>query len=222
MEEHQEEIWKSIIIEQNGVIYDFTGLYMVSNLGRVKSLNYNHGGNEKVLKPVYGHHSYVTVCLTKNGKHTNFKVHRLVATAFIPNPDNLPVVNHKDENPANNNVDNLEWCTIKYNTQYSAYKISEAKTGISRSEETKQKLRDAVPHGKNHCKARAIICLNTLEVFDTCRDATKWCGLKSGSSIRRCCRDCDATAGEHPETGERLRWAYYDEWLKLQEEENDK
>lgn len=58
---------------------------------------------------------YKQVVLYKNKKHKTVAVHRLVAEAFIPNPDNLPQVNHKDENPSNNNVNNLEWCTCKYN-----------------------------------------------------------------------------------------------------------
>lgn len=61
---------------------------------------------------------YKQVCLTKDNKKSTKKIHRLVAMAFIPNPDNLPCVNHKDENKANNNVDNLEWCSFEYNTKY--------------------------------------------------------------------------------------------------------
>ena len=105
------EIWKDI--------KDYEGLYQVSNIGRVKSL-YNGRHNlyrEKILKPGKKN-SYYFVVLSKNNTRTQFLVHRLVAEAFIPNTDNLPQVNHKDENKLNNSVDNLEWCTAKYNINY--------------------------------------------------------------------------------------------------------
>ena len=104
-----EEIWK--------MIPGYEGLYMVSNLGRVKSLNYRHTGKEHILKQQIIN-KYKTVCLSNGGYQKTLKVHRLVAMAFIPNPDNLPEVNHKDENKFNNCVENLEWCTAKYNSNY--------------------------------------------------------------------------------------------------------
>ena len=96
----------------------YEGYYMVSNLGNVKSLNYRGTGKEKILKPQKTGDSYLQVHLYLDGKGKFYLVHRLVAQAFLPNPDNLPEVNHKDENPKNNNVDNLEWCTSKYNSNY--------------------------------------------------------------------------------------------------------
>lgn len=71
-----------------------------------------------VLNPSKFKNGYLCVSLYKNRKKKTFHVHRLVAEAFIPNPDNLPCVNHKDENKANNSVENLEWCTNKYNNSY--------------------------------------------------------------------------------------------------------
>ena len=90
--------------------------YMVSNQGKVKSLprKTTRGG---ILKPD-NNKGYLRVTLSINGKKKHYFVHDLVAKCFIPNPDNLPQVNHKDENPLNNNVDNLEWCTIEYNLLY--------------------------------------------------------------------------------------------------------
>ena len=102
----------------------FEGLYQVSNLGRVRSLNYLHTGKERVLKQCKNNHGYQQVTLYKDGKVKKGKVHRLVAEAFIPNPDGLPCVNHIDECKTNNIVTNLEWCTVKYNTNYG--------TGIER------------------------------------------------------------------------------------------
>ena len=101
------EIWKDI--------KDYEGHYQVSNLSRVKSIKF---GKERILKPVTDRHGYLIVGLWKNNKQKTYKVHRLVAEAFLPNPDNLPQVNHKDENPLNNNVNNLEWCNSKYNNTY--------------------------------------------------------------------------------------------------------
>lgn len=105
-----EEIWKDI--------QGYEGLYQVSNLGRVKSLNYNHTGKEKlriIRKDKYG---YMYVILYKNKTYKHFTIHRLVANAFIDNPKNLPQINHIDENKENNCVNNLEWCTSKYNINY--------------------------------------------------------------------------------------------------------
>lgn len=100
--------------------------YMVSNKGRVKSLgrwvNYKNKGKrwkkEKIMKPSVDKIGYLLIGLWKNGKQKFFTVHRLVAQAFIPNPNNLPQVNHKDENKENNVVKNLEYCDAKYNNNY--------------------------------------------------------------------------------------------------------
>ena len=103
----ENEIWKDI----DG----YKGLYQVSNLGRVKSLHHN---KEKILKGSYTKEGYHLISLSKEGTQKRYLVHRLVATAFIPNLYKLECVNHKDENPRNNNVDNLEWCTKAYNNCY--------------------------------------------------------------------------------------------------------
>lgn len=73
---------------------------------------------ERIRKCEVGSNGYLHVLLCKNGKYITHNVHRLVAETFIPNPDNLPEINHKDENKENNCVDNLEWCTRKYNMNY--------------------------------------------------------------------------------------------------------
>ena len=88
------------------------GLYLISDTGKVFSVRTN-----KVLKTGY-RVGYEHVELNINGKAKKHYVHRLVAEAFIPNPNGYDVVNHKDENPANNRADNLEWCTQKYNVNY--------------------------------------------------------------------------------------------------------
>lgn len=111
------EIWKDAI--------GYEGLYMVSNFGRVKSLpklsnNKRYITEEKILSPrVCGtQREYLAVALHKNEKTKQCKIHRLVAMAFIPNPEGYNEINHKDENKGNNMVDNLEWCSRSYNVNY--------------------------------------------------------------------------------------------------------
>lgn len=96
-------------------IKGYEGKYQVSNLGNVKSLHYNNTNKEKVLKTTLHKDGYLFVSL---GHDKTKSIHRLVAETFIPNPDNMPIVNHKDENKQNNSVDNLEWCSYKYNSNY--------------------------------------------------------------------------------------------------------
>ena len=103
----EEEIWCTI--------KGYESLYEVSDQGRVRSLKF---GKERILKPQRIKTGYLKVCLCKNGEIKQCLVHRLVAQAFIPNPQNLPEVNHKDENKTNNSVQNLEWCDRKYNQNY--------------------------------------------------------------------------------------------------------
>ena len=102
-----EEIWKDI--------KGFEGLYQVSDQGRVKSLKF---GKERILKPQRDKNGYLLVDLCKNKESKKCKVHRLVCQTFLINPQNLPQVNHKDEDKTNNRVDNLEWCDRKYNSNY--------------------------------------------------------------------------------------------------------
>lgn len=94
----------------------FDGLYEVSNYGRVKSLKRNTTRGGIMKSHVNKGYEYVHLC--KNGKHKNAKVHRLVAIAFIPNPEAKPEVNHKDENKLNNHATNLEWATPKENINH--------------------------------------------------------------------------------------------------------
>lgn len=113
------EEWKSIP--------GYEGLYEVSSYGRVKSLDrYVKVKSKsyrlqkgKMLSPIKNKYGYLQVFLCCNGKYKIISVHRLVAEAFIPNPDNLPIINHLDEDKSNNRVENLEWCSHRYNSNYN-------------------------------------------------------------------------------------------------------
>lgn len=94
-------------------IAGYEGLYAITSCGKVWSYR-----NECFLKPKIRGRGYLTVNLWKDGVFKTKKIHRLVAEAFIPNPDNLPQVNHRDENKTNNCLQNLEWCDAKYNNNY--------------------------------------------------------------------------------------------------------
>ena len=146
------ENWKAIA--------GYEGLYEVSDMGRVKSLNYNHTGKEKILKLKKSHCGYLNVNICKDGHAKSVRIHRLVATAFISNPHNLETINHKDEDKTNNSVENLEWCTRGYNNTYNNKAI---KIGL--------KLR-------NNERSRALIALdennNIIYEFPSVREAARF------------------------------------------------
>ena len=160
----KKEYWKPVV--------GYEGLYEVSNWGRVKSLNYNHTGKGKILKQNQIMNGYKSVMLCKDGKRKNYLVHRLVAEAFIPNPDNLPQVNHKDENKTNNNVDNLEWCDAKYNHNYGTINERISKSQIN---------------GK---RSKIVIQYNLDGTFVREWPSTMECGRNGydQSSVADCCR----------------------------------
>lgn len=111
-----EVVWKPVV--------GFEGLYEVSSLGRVR----NKKG--EILKQRIKRTNctcYKSVDLWKDGRYHKKYIHRLLAEAFIPNPDNLPMVNHKDEDGTNNFIDNLEWCTREYNVNYGTAKRAQSK-----------------------------------------------------------------------------------------------
>ena len=105
-------------------------MYKISTFGRVKSLYTN-----KILKPV-NKNGYMFVTLVEGDKKYSRAIHRLVAKAFIANPNRYPMINHKDENKANNIITNLEWCNTEYNVNYG--------TGIERRENSRLKFKHPV------------------------------------------------------------------------------
>lgn len=117
----KKEIWKDI--------KGYEGKYQISNFGRVKSLPRNGTINkERILKTKLTKFGYERVYLRNKNTRTWFLIHRLVAMYFIPNPDNLPQVNHKDECKTNNHVENLEWCDGFYNQSYGTVNIRRVAT----------------------------------------------------------------------------------------------
>ena len=151
----------------------------MSNLGNVKSLdrieahktrwgqdiNFSHTG--KVLQQRTTYEGYYKVPLTVRGRCVHQNVHRLVASAFLPNPQKLPCVNHKDCNTKNNCVDNLEWCDYSYNSQYM-FKQGRARGSVKPSRRVRNSLG---------------------EDFDSICEAARQYGSKTlASQISRCCR----------------------------------
>lgn len=125
------EIWKDI--------YGYEGIYQVSNFGQVRRLCKN---DNRIIKQEINR-GYKRVCLSYKNVKKHFLVHRLVAFAFIPNPNNYPIINHKDENKLNNNVDNLEWCTHQYNLNYNGNRercVKTRKENYVMTDETRKKL----------------------------------------------------------------------------------
>ena len=104
-------------------IKGYEGLYQISNFGEVISLWFRNGTSKRkrnlILKTASDKDGYQHVTLCKNNIKKSCRVHQLVAREFIENPNNLPLINHKDENKKNNKSDNLEWCDVKYNTNYN-------------------------------------------------------------------------------------------------------
>ena len=157
------EHWKAIA--------GYEGLYEVSDQGRVKSLKF---GKEKILKPRETHGGYLKVALCKDGKVEQSKIHRLVAKAFIPNPNNLGTVNHKDEVKTNNTVSNLEWMSIKDNNNYGT---------------RNKRLSETQINDKNKSKEVQMFDKSTGELLDTfpsLMEAGRVTGINQGN-ISKCC-----------------------------------
>ena len=199
-------------------IKGYEGLYQISNLGRIKSLNYNRTKKEKILSNSTNRKGYLFVILYKNGKKKSFKVHRLVAIHFIENPNNYFQVNHKDENKSNNRVDNLEWCTQEYNLNYGTRnkRISEKMKGYKHIKETKKKISEKMKgkhEGSKHPSSRKVQCITTGKKFNCIKDAGEYYGLSQSitdAGITKCCQGKLKSAGKHPITEEKLKWKYID------------
>ena len=140
MKEPIEEIWRDVV--------GFEGIYQVSNTGIVRRIYPN---KTKILKQCKAggrtNKEYLYVNMSANGKYRSSSVHRLVAEAFIPNPEGLPQVNHIDEDKFNNCVGNLEWCDASYNNRYGT-KISRGVNTMKKSRRIDKKLEKIMTSGK--------------------------------------------------------------------------
>lgn len=200
-------------------IAGYEGYYEVDQFGRVFSVDrvitvddngrkYKKTLNGRQMKQSMHDHGYKTVSLTRDGKTKMYFVHRLVAKAFISNPNNLPMVNHKDEDKTNNFVENLEWCTNEYNLSYGTAKMRRARKlkGVKLSEEHKRKIVDGMrSHYKEHeCSAKGRRCENGKgvilldeygqeKIFETISDAADYVG-GAYQNIAACCNGKRKTA----------------------------
>lgn len=190
------EIWKDI--------KGYEGMYQISSFGRVKSLErvveYLYNGNKKtkrikeqILKPQQIKKGYLVVGLSKNNKHTHALISRLVAEAFIPNPENKPQVDHINTDVTDNRVENLRWCTQQENTDNP---ISKAKHRDYYSKHV---------GNKHHCAKRYIQLTKEgelIRVWDSAVDAHNAIGVNP-THIGACCTGKRKTAGGS-------KWKYYD------------
>ena len=145
--------------------------YLVSNMGRIKSLC-----RGIILKPVLKKSGYLGILFcTKNGKRKNMKIHRLVAKAFLPNPQNKPQVNHKNEDKRDNRSVNLEWVTAKENCNYGTRTERIVKTNKKRG-------------NYKAWRHSACMCVETGEIFNSQTDAAKKYNTMA-THVSLCCRE---------------------------------
>lgn len=149
------EIWKTIS--------DFNN-YEVSNLGNIRNIT-----TGKVLKSSDNGRGYLKVILYQNNKKYTKKIHRLVAEAFLENPENLPQINHIDECKTNNSIENLEWCSCIYNNNYG-----------TRNERASKTLKKSRLSNQNPM-AKRVKCVETAEVFECTADAARKYNLRINS-----------------------------------------
>ena len=191
-------------------IKGYEGYYQISNWGRVKSLKRTVWDSrgcyrkvaERILKAGDNGHGYLFVELCKDGKDKAYRINRLVAQAFLPNPDNLPEVNHKDEDKTNNKVENLEWCSKLYNINYgTGRKRSAEKRAKKAGKKTAEKLRGR-KQTEEHIKKRSKPVFSVdkksglIMWWQSATEASRQLGISQGN-ICECCSGKRKSAGGH-------------------------
>lgn len=200
------EIWRPVV--------GYEGLYEVSNLGRVKTLEKTRFSNltnryitypQKIMSQVVHTGGYCVLSLRdETGKRKQFKVHRLVAEAFIPNPYNLPIINHRNEIKTDNRACNLEWCTQKYNVNYGTAqrrRIVTKNKKFKQNEEYRHRVQNAA---RNNGKkvSKAVVCIELNLIFPSIKAAARFVN-KTPTAISLSCRKGQKTFGCH--------WKYVNE-----------
>ena len=196
----KEEIWKDI--------KGYEGYYQISNMGRVKSLERTvRSGrgcyrtvSEKILKAGDNGHGYLYVILRKDGKDKTCRINRLVAQAFLENPDNLPEVNHKNEDKTDNRVENLEWCSKLYNIKYGTgiKRRADKLKGRKLSEEHKKKIAEKNRNNTKRCKPIFSVSKESglIMWWQSAKEASRQLGIPQ-CNICACCKGRQKSAGGH-------------------------
>ena len=183
-------------------IKGYEGAYQVSSLGRVKSLK----GTEEIIMKAWlrGHKRYRCVGLCKDGIRKRCDIHRLVAETFIPNPNELPCVDHRNTRTTNKRVENLRWCTLKENMNNPITKetCSKSRMGYKPTKETIKKI-----SGKNNHNSQKVYCKELNKTYECIRDAERELGI-ANQSISDCCKGTLKMAGKI--NGIKLHWEYVD------------
>lgn len=187
-------------------IEGYEGLYQVSNYGRVKALERSyternsrkatHTLEERILKPSKYSKGYLYVTITKNDERKIKKIHRLVAEAFIPNPNGYDVVHHKDHNPSNNCVENLEWMNKEDHDKEHGIVKSELYKGKHHSKETEFPSKVVYKYDLNN---------NLLGTYQSTAEAAIQNGVCQ-AAVSACCRNCFNREGNNIYKGH--KWSY--------------
>lgn len=174
MENIENEIWKDV--------EGYEGKYIISNTNKIVSLDFKRTGVRKQMIPRIGTTGYYMIVLCKDGKPKNHRMHRLIAKAFIPNPENKGDINHIDGNKLNNDISNLEWNTRQENINH-AYKI-----GLSKASDLSRKL-------TSERMSKPVINIVTGEEFASITEAEIKNGLKQYTLRHKLSKYCNNKEG---------------------------
>lgn len=196
-------------------IYGFEGKYQINEKSEIRSLDMKVWGGKayyfkkgRILKQTKGKNGYWYVGLSSK----NYLVHRLLAKAFIPNPENKPCIDHINGKKDDNRLENLRWVTQKENCNNENTKLYGEKQSMYGKNFTKEH-RERM--SKSHRKK--IICLNNKKIFDGLIDAKEYYNFNDITGLSKCLKGVQKSFRIDPITKERLVWCYYDEYLKMNE-----